>query len=64
MAEGDAAATLSHITHSPSCSVQRLRDDLGFVPKHSSIEAVAESVAWLIENKRIPGVGPVGQANL
>ncbi len=40
-----AEQTLSHILHSPSCSMDKARDLLGFAPVHSSYAAVRECVA-------------------
>ncbi len=47
--EKDAAATWDHIAHSPNCSIEKARTRLGYEPAHSSLEAVQESVQWLIE---------------
>eukprot|EP01047_Picozoa_sp_COSAG01_P018484 COSAG01_NODE_1003_length_12216_cov_8.565350_7_plen_107_part_00 len=52
----DAAATLTHIEHSPSCSVEKLRQQLGFTPRHDSISMVADSARWLIDHGRVPGM--------
>ena len=49
VAEKDAAATWDHIAHSPNCSIEKARTRLGYEPGHSSLEAVQESVRWLIE---------------
>jgi nucleoside-diphosphate-sugar epimerase len=38
----EAAATLSHITHSPSASIQKAKDLLGFVPKYSTFQAIRD----------------------
>jgi len=43
----EAAATWDHISHSPNCSMEKARRLLGFVPRYTSLEGVAESVAWL-----------------
>lgn len=46
----DAAVTADHIRHSPHCSIAKARDLLGYEPSHSSLQAVQESVTWLIQN--------------
>jgi nucleoside-diphosphate-sugar epimerase len=45
----DAAVTWDHIAHSPNCSIAKARTLLGYEPRYSSLEAVRESVGWLIE---------------
>jgi len=49
VSEKDAAVTWDHIAHSPSCSIAKARRLLGYEPRYTSIEAVRESVTWLIE---------------
>ena len=49
----EAAATWDHIAHSPSCSMAKARWLLDFRPRYSSLEAVQESVSWLIDNGRL-----------
>ena len=49
----DAAATLEHISRSPSCSMAKAHRLLDFRPRHSSLEAVQESVTWLIDHGRL-----------
>ena len=44
MSEVDAAATWSHISHSPSASMQKAKALLGFEPRHTSYEAIRECV--------------------
>lgn len=46
--EQEADDTLSHVTHSPCMSIEKARDVLGYTPRYSSLEAVHESVAWLV----------------
>jgi len=41
----EAAATKTHIEHSPSASMEKAKALLGFTPKHTSYEAVRECVA-------------------
>lgn len=49
----EAAATWDHIAHSPNRSIAKARKLLGYHPRYSSLEAVNESLHWLIENKVI-----------
>jgi nucleoside-diphosphate-sugar epimerase len=49
--EKDAAVTWDHIAHSPNCSIAKARTLLGYEPRYSSLEAVRESVTWLIEHR-------------
>jgi nucleoside-diphosphate-sugar epimerase len=53
VSEEDALETLEHITHSPCCSIEKARRLLGYQPRYTSLEAVTESVQWLLENKVI-----------
>jgi nucleoside-diphosphate-sugar epimerase len=46
----NAAVTEDHIRHSPHCSIQKARSVLGYEPRHSSLQAVQESVSWLRQN--------------
>lgn len=48
--ERDAAVTWDHIAHSPNCSIAKARTLLGYEPRSSSLEAVRESVDWLIKH--------------
>jgi nucleoside-diphosphate-sugar epimerase len=45
VSERDAHATYDHIAHSPHCSIEKAVRLLGFRPRYSGIEAVAESIA-------------------
>ena len=47
--ELEAVQTYDHIAHSPNCSVAKAERMLGYCPRYGSIEAVCESVSWLIE---------------
>ena len=40
--------TWDHIAHSPNCSIAKAERLLGYQPRYSSLEAVRESVEWLI----------------
>jgi nucleoside-diphosphate-sugar epimerase len=45
----DAELTWDHIAHSPNCSIAKARNRLGYEPRYTSLEAVRESLGWLIE---------------
>jgi nucleoside-diphosphate-sugar epimerase len=47
--ELEASQTYDHIAHSPNCSIEKAARLLGYRPRYSSIEAVCESVAWLVD---------------
>ncbi len=51
--ESDAQATWEHIIRSPSHSIEKARTRLGYEPKWSSLDAVKQSVTWLIENGKV-----------
>lgn len=46
----DVAATEDHKRHSPSCSILKAQQLLGYQPRHSSLDAVRESVRWLMDH--------------
>jgi nucleoside-diphosphate-sugar epimerase len=47
LAEDEANAVYDHIAHSPNCSIAKAQRLIGFQPRYTSLEAVAEAVAWL-----------------
>ena len=49
----DAGATWDHIAHSPNASIAKAQRLLDYRPRYTSLQAVYESVQWLIENKVI-----------
>ena len=49
--ELEAAQTYDHVAHSPNCSIAKAERMLGYRPRYRSIEAVCESVNWLIEKE-------------
>jgi nucleoside-diphosphate-sugar epimerase len=53
VSQEDALATWDHIAHSPCCSIAKARRALGFQPRYGSLEAVRESVQWLLEHEVI-----------
>jgi nucleoside-diphosphate-sugar epimerase len=46
--EEEAQATWEHIARSPNHSIVKAHKALGYTPRYSSLEAVKESVRWLI----------------
>lgn len=51
--EEDAKVTWDHILHSSCCSIEKARRVLGYQPRYTSLEAVKESLDWLIQNGTI-----------
>ncbi len=47
----DSLATWDHIAHSPNCSIDKARRLLNYQPHYTSLQAVQESVEWLIKNQ-------------
>ncbi|WP_427018288.1 NAD-dependent epimerase/dehydratase family protein [Pseudarthrobacter sp. P1] len=43
----NAAATTDHLMHSPSMSIAKARQILGYRPRYTSLAAVAEALRWL-----------------
>lgn len=48
-----AQATWDHIAHSPVISIDKARTLLGYTPRYSSLQAIRESLAWLVAEGRI-----------
>jgi nucleoside-diphosphate-sugar epimerase len=51
VSEDEARATWDHIAHSPNCSIAKAQRLLNFQPRYTSLEAVREAVAWLMERE-------------
>ena len=51
VSEKDADATWDHIAHSPNCSIEKARRLINYQPRYTSLEAVQESIKYLIDNK-------------
>lgn len=49
----EARVTFDHIAHSPNCSIAKAKRLLGYQPKYPSMEAICESLQWLIDNGEI-----------
>jgi len=45
-----AAATREHIDRSVAASIERARTILGYTPRYSSLDALQESLRWLVEH--------------
>lgn len=53
VSEKDALQTWDHIAHSPNCSIAKAQRLLNYQPRYSSLQAVQESVKWLIDHDRL-----------
>lgn len=53
VSEQEASATWDHIAHSPNCSINKAQRLLGYQPRYTSLQAVQESVSWLIQNEKL-----------
>jgi nucleoside-diphosphate-sugar epimerase len=51
--DAEAKATWDHIAHSPNCSIAKAERLLEYRPRYSSLEAIYESVQWLIEDGQV-----------
>jgi nucleoside-diphosphate-sugar epimerase len=51
--EEDAQATFEHISRSPNCSIAKARRLIDYQPRYTSLQAVQESVSWLVEHRVI-----------
>ena len=49
----EAELTSSHISHSPSCSIEKAQRLLNYRPRYSSLQAIYEAVTWLMANDRL-----------
>jgi nucleoside-diphosphate-sugar epimerase len=45
-----ASVTLDHIARSITASIERSRSTLGYAPRYSSLDALRESLRWLVEH--------------
>jgi nucleoside-diphosphate-sugar epimerase len=50
VSEEDAERTWDHIAHSPNCSIAKAQRLLGYRPRYTSLQAVFESVDWLVRH--------------
>ncbi|HYA45655.1 MAG TPA: NAD-dependent epimerase/dehydratase family protein [Acidimicrobiales bacterium] len=51
--QSDADTTWEHIARSPSISIDKAKNLLGYQPRYGSLEAVFEAVAWLVSTGQI-----------
>ncbi len=51
--EQDIDYTWAHIQHSSNCSIEKAKKIIGYHPRYTSMEAVYESLMWLIKNGKI-----------
>ena len=52
-AADEARATWEHLARSPSHSIAKAASRLGYWPRYSSLQAVQEAVAWLVDNGKV-----------
>lgn len=55
VSDRDANVTWDHIARSPNCSIRKARRLLDYQPRYRSLDAVRESVMWLVSNGAIQG---------
>ncbi len=48
-----AIATVNHVRHSTNVSIDKARQVLGYSPRYTSLQAVAESVRSLIDRGKL-----------
>jgi len=48
-----AEATRQHVARSIAASIDRAREVIGYQPRHSSLDALHESLRWLVRNRRV-----------
>lgn len=53
VSETEAQATWEHISRSPNASIAKAQAHLNYQPRYTSLQAVFESVTWLIQNGTI-----------
>jgi nucleoside-diphosphate-sugar epimerase len=51
VSEEEARATWDHIAHSPNCSIAKAGRLLDYRPRYNSLQAVTQSVSWLMEHQ-------------
>ncbi len=49
----EASTSWEHVARSPSMSIAKARSLLGYSPRYSSLQAVAEALGWLVANGRL-----------
>jgi nucleoside-diphosphate-sugar epimerase len=53
VSEEEAEGTCDHIAHSPNCSIAKAGRLLDYQPRYSSLQAVRESLGWLVEHGEV-----------
>jgi nucleoside-diphosphate-sugar epimerase len=53
-----AGATREHVSRSIAASIDRARDVLGYRPRYSSLDALRESLRWLVANGHVDAPMP------
>jgi nucleoside-diphosphate-sugar epimerase len=53
VSEEEGSQSWRHITHSSHCSIAKARRLLGYEPRYTSLQALRESVDWLILNGKV-----------
>ena len=53
VSEEHAAQTWDHIAHSPNASIAKARRLLDYQPRYSSLQAIYESLQWLMQQGRV-----------
>ncbi len=51
--EQNVRATYDHIAHSPSVSIAKAQQLLGYQPRYSSLQTIREALAWLVAQGRV-----------
>lgn len=54
-----AEASWDHLLRSHCVSIEKATALLGYAPAYGSMEAVLESVRWLVDHGELPGTGPL-----
>ncbi|HEY8702908.1 MAG TPA: NAD-dependent epimerase/dehydratase family protein [Arthrobacter sp.] len=49
----NADASFDHISRSPSMSIGKAQQELGYSPRYTSLQAIAEGLRWLISDGRL-----------
>ena len=55
VSEKEARITWDHIARSPNCSIAKAQRLLGYQPRYRSLDAIRESLSWLVSNGVITG---------
>jgi nucleoside-diphosphate-sugar epimerase len=53
VSEKDAKITWDHIARSPNCSIGKAQRQIGYQPRYTSLEAIRESLTWLVAHGMI-----------